>query len=185
MAIKTYIPRNIYPIDDKSMVLLYRNVATATAAVSDFDMQNIPQVFKHLRIEVSIRSTSPATNDTQALTFNGDNGANYSYQSIQGQDTSPSALEAQSASAGSWGTGSAATSPSDRFGSAVIEIPFYSSTTNIKSWIATSYAGLSTSTARTFVYGGDWNSTAAISRVTMVAANSMVAGSRITLWGIK
>lgn len=65
----------------ESMVVLYDEVLAADQAT--LDVQDLPAGYRHLRIELTARSTQAVTTGTMVMTFNGDTGNNYADQHAQ------------------------------------------------------------------------------------------------------
>lgn len=157
---------------------------------ASFDFTSISGSYKHLMIILLGRSTAASTADWVNMTFNADTGTNYDYF----DDSSGTA----STPPGNFGEGLAAnfircvllTGASSTAGDAAsgtIWIPHYAGTTFNKSAHGEGYATLARSTGNTRSNrgGGTWESTAAITRVTLTPnGGNWKTGSRATLYGL-
>lgn len=177
----------------ESMVVLYDSTLSADAA--SFDVQNIPQGYKHLCVVLQCRSSKAAVNeDNFALRVNNDTGNNYNVQYLQAFGTTANAQEAlatadfyKASPLCSLATMPAATSPSGASSSIIIDIPNYASTALNKNVVAQASQQLyNTSQGQRIWNGaGTWLNTAAINRLTFLAAGgNLVAGSRLTIYGL-
>lgn len=160
-------------------------VAGVGAGIMNFT--NIPPFFKHIQIKIAAQSTDTTiTNglDNLVMRLNGDNGANYnwnSYFAMQGAGPS---------SAGTAGATSmqAAELWNNHFstpgvGVATIDIPNYANTTFRKIFTSTSAATDGGAGGITQTYSGGWENTAAINAVRLlVNTGNFVAGSRATMY---
>lgn len=156
---------------------------------ASFDFTSIPATYNHLLIEVQVRGAVAATLVEFWLRFNGDVGANYDWQHLQGNATAVAGGEsfAQTkirALAGVAG----ATSTAGVADIATIRIPNYRRTTFQKSAITN--GGLKRGTATGDLYSqqsvGWWRSTAAITQVTILPdSGNWLAGSVAVLYGLK
>lgn len=164
-------------------------IASTTVGVggaASVTFSSIPSFFTNLEIKVSAISTVAANQDILQLQFNGDTGAHYEqgYIFIQNSNTVTGSHTGNNTSAACgfmWGN-SSATVP----GVSAIEIPGYSATTLIKGFTFHSHA--SDTSALSWLIGsggGGWNSTAAITSITLVPLSGNFAqNSVITLYGL-
>lgn len=164
---------------------LSNNVLGADAA--SIDVTGLSQAGTHLRIEVLARSTRAATNiDNLFLRFNNDSGANYYSEGVIPTGTgalSGSQLLTQTGLAPGC---PAATATANLFVAIVFEIPYYTSA-QLKSglWSAGYSKALSTGNIVYDAQGWTWNNTAAITRVTLLAANgNLLAASSMSIYQI-
>lgn len=167
---------------------------TLSADAASFDIQNILQVYSHLRLILKARSARASqTEDNCCMRFNGDSGTNYETQYVQHFGTTNSANEylAQNSFGGSGvaspGDFPAASSPSGAAAHIIIDIMDYAGTTWRKTYTSMCSATLTDSAngQRLWMSSGEWRSTAAITRIQIFPANAnLVAGSKIWLYGI-
>ena len=155
----------------------YIPIATNTlgSAVSNITFSNIPSTYTDLKIVCAITSTAGNNN---FVLFNGDGGANYSSTYMQGTGSA-----AQSGRASSAAYGYVDYSGTTGQHTITVDILNYANTTTYKSYLS---RGGDTGTV-TIAYAGTWRNTAAITSVLFGngAANGLLAGTTITLYGIK
>lgn len=158
---------------------------------ASFDFTSIPGTYKHLKIIISGRSTRAAnTLDFCTLRINNDSGSNYDGYWIQVFPSFSGASGTEWIGATSMANLMLAPAASSATGSAMsgeITIPDYAAATLQKSVQMTGYAptAQSTGNVRPFLSGGDWRSTAAITRITIAPANgNWLTGSRASLYGL-
>lgn len=165
------------------------------ASQSTFDTQtilggnSIRGDYNHLRIILYARLDDAAANETVALRFNNDSGANYD---AAGASSNTSTVAAE----GSFGQTSlivaeripASTAPSGNFGVANIDIPMYAGTVGNKSVLSFNHESHSTSgtSIATEIFGGTWRSSSAVTRITLIDQNggNFIAGSAFFLYGV-
>lgn len=157
---------------------------------ASFDFTSISGSYKHLVIHFLGRSDRASNaGDAVKMTFNNDGGSNYDYATIQFDGSTSYSGQAQGASSfASVFECTAATAPSGAAGAGTISIPNYAGTAFNKSYIAdaTTHLGNSSGDHRTWKTGGQWRSTAAITRITISPVNgtNFLTGSRASLYGI-
>jgi hypothetical protein len=161
-----------------------KNLAATTAS---FDFQNIPAIFKHLKIELYGRSgLAAATSDGVKMTMNNDSGNNYVGQ-IQWGGPSPGWTQQGTAGAPiEISYVGAANTPAGWFSNSEITIFNYANANAFKSFQARGMQ-LVASGGNVWVYdaAGAWLSNTAVNRVTIyLTAGSFVQYSRATLYGL-
>lgn len=167
---------------------LYTTTLGADAASIDTGANGIAGSATHLHIVCAIRSARAAnTFDTLRFQFNADTGTNYNSTLLFGQGTAASS-SFDAAGVGVYAECPAATAPAGWFGAIVIAIPQYTSTTPRKQCVVQfDYVkALSSGNVISATLNGTWNSTAAITRLTIVSGNSanILAGSQISIYGM-
>lgn len=158
-----------------------------TASVT---FSSIVGTYKHLQIRMTgrISATSSLLGST-LIRLNGDTtAANYSSHFLRGSGSSVSSF-AVLGSSGFYALNSTAGNGSSAniFGSAIIDILDYSSTSKYKTG-RTMSGGLTSSTTTFIVLqSGLWMNTASVTSITLVdeSANNFITGSRFSLYGIK
>ena len=122
------------------------------------------------------------------LRMNGDTGANYNWQRVEGVDSSTDGASVAADNGLRVGEVPGATGLASAFGIAVIDVPYYATTVAFKSAISHAQCPRSgvAGTLYNAVFGGFWISTAAINQLTLRLENSpnFIAGSRASLYGI-
>ncbi len=156
-----------------------RVYAVDTGAPADFT--GIPQTYRHLFVVFKVRTFA---NGSSTITFNGDNGANYDTQLLQGAAAAAAALEGLGGAAGNVGATAGAAGEGT---TGTIFIGFYADPTLNKQAMA--HVGYSNGilSGNTQVRGDTthWRNTAAINRVTITGAGGgFRAGSILSLYGL-
>jgi hypothetical protein len=174
-----YAPSGLVPIAD---------ILLASPQVN-IDIQNIPQNYASLLLYTVLRDDSAGAGLTAAsVRFNGDAGANYDVQYLEGQGSTAGAGESYANT--SLGLPLEATNgnPAGLFCEGEFSIPSYAGVVANKSMlgVTTSKIGVSSGNERTRTAGGHWRSSAAINRITITPGlgSNFVAGSRVTLYGM-
>jgi hypothetical protein len=167
-------------------VLIQRQLLIAPAATVTFS--NIPQVFTSLRILLVCRGSAATAQSSMIIQFNGDSGANYDYQQLFGQVSTPTSATSQGVTgfiiASIMQNGSSA---ANYPGQASMDIVGYSGTTFYKTICSTNCTCSSTS-GQNFVRisAGAWRNTSAITSISMTpdTGGNFVTGSLFCLYGI-
>jgi hypothetical protein len=171
-------------LDSNVMFPIAYNQLTTTA--TSFTISSIPATYSHLRIYTSVKTSRSAFIDPLLLRFNGDSGSNYSYSLTEGEaPTTFAGASAQSQTSAYWGRGAGASNGLLR-GVGVIDIYNYANT-NIKKTF-NSVGGIDYGSGGNIVASiGAWESTAAISSITIIPAvgPNLVAGTVFQIFGIK
>lgn len=150
-----------------------------------FDFQNIPATFAHLEVRFSGRGTFNAANDSILIRFNNDSATNYVIHRLYGDGSSVGSQAFLTQTYVICGDMPAATaSSSSTVGVSITSILDYANTNKNK--VARVLAGRDENgSGYAWFNSGLWLNTAAINRVTVLAANgSFTAGSRADLYGI-
>lgn len=157
---------------------------TAPAASVTF---TVPQYARHLRVVWYARSDRAAATDSIQLRINGDAGANYGYQYVQGAGAAANVVEATGATNIVLGAIPAATATANYFGTGVLFIPHYAYAAgthqvDVLSGLAWAFAA---GNRRSFAIHGDYQTAAAVTSVVIYAsAGNFIANTRITCYGI-
>lgn len=155
---------------------------------ASFDITGLDQTYKHLKLVAQLRGAEAAENVAPLVRFNNDSGANYKWTFIYTATNAGSAF----ATLESDGTTSAriglCPANSADAGSAVTVEMLISSYAGTTFWKQLVYHGISSNisnVAHEFNGGGSWQSTAAITRVTLLPdVGNWLAGSRLTIYGL-
>lgn len=165
-----------------AMELISTQVLASTAATVTFS--SIPQTYKHLQLRITNRDSGAVTVNYMAyMWLNGDNAANYSYHELTGSGTAVTS----SATTGQ-PSGIAISSPGNSnttgiFGSAIVDVLDYTSTSKYKTWRSLTGAVGASKTIE--LNSSLWRSTAAVTSLTIQSSGSgSVAGSRFSLYGV-
>lgn len=167
------------------MVVIHDQVLTADAA--SFDVQNIPQGYKHLRVVAQLRGTLASIATGVNVQFNGDTGANYDVQYLLAADTGGASdgIPAQVRAYAGGVPGSTATA--SKAGLTEFTIPNYAGTTFEKTLVGMAGHTRTTTASDFYViqYMSHWRSAAAINRVAVLPdSGDWLAGSRLTIYGL-
>lgn len=150
-------------------------------AVVSVAFTNIPQTFAHLLLIWDALTDNAAPQQIQ-IRLNGDAGANYDYELLQGVGAVASAAAA-TAQTGIVVAVAASTTDANGRSAGDIEIPNYVGSTFRKSVLFRS--GQHGATSRRLSGSGQWRSPAAITRIDLpLDAGNYPIGSRFSLYGI-
>lgn len=150
---------------------------------SDAVFSNIPSVYRTLQIRMFSRHTRSDNSSTWFLTFNGDNGSNYSYQGAEA--TSSIGAFNNINETRIQGITSGASTGASRFGSAVINIFDANQTNKYKSISYQSgFTNATNGGERIHTAAATWRSTSAITSITIAPNTGFAQYSHIALYGI-
>jgi len=162
-----------------------RIVLGAAAGVLELDVTGgtftVPGRRNNLRLTVTGRSSAAVDNTPLLLRFNGVTSANYEYVQLNAYSNAAAGVTSLTQTSiqigGFMGTSAAANVP----GSVSVIIPEYAGTTFLKTVIACGFARLASSPAM-LNFAGLWNSTAAITGITLfLGSGNFVTGTTATL----
>lgn len=162
-----------------AMQLIQNQTLGSAAATVTFS--SIPQTFTHLRLMVTGTNSSGSTVENILIQFNGDAGANYSWNGFQNSASTAASINAVA------GQTSLLIGTCDNFGNSLAD----STITNYASALVkgvSSTGGCNNPAFNTFtnIIFGSWNSSAAITSLTVLLGGStFTAGSVISLYGIQ
>jgi hypothetical protein len=156
----------------------YVPIATQTlgSATASVTFSSIPSTYQDLHLVVS-HKFAVTTSTGVSVTFNSDNGTNYSYTNMYGNGSSAASSRATSSNYIVIGNGD-----DINFNIAIADIMNYSNSTTYKSVIARGTTPASFTTA----WAGLWRNTSAITSLTFTNNSSVafVAGTVATLYGL-
>ena len=170
----------------------YDALATVTVpsgGVASITFAGIPTGYKHLQIRLLAQTNRAVFVDSLQLNFNSDTGSNYSWHTVQGDGSSPSALGFATQTYARIGDGTigGATGSGGQFGAGVIDILDYVSTNKNKT--IRGLIGVDENGAGRIALGsGLWqNSSTAISsiNITPQAGTLFLQNSSFSLYGVK
>lgn len=144
--------------------------------------------YTHLEILYSGRGDQVATSTAINLTFNGDTGANYDRQLMQGAAGTPTASESLGQTSAAIGNIAAASATASMIGSGRIVILDYRGTTFFKQCVTANTYQTGTGSGAFFTrqFSVGWRSAAAITSITLtLASGNYVAGTIFSLYGIQ
>lgn len=160
---------------------------TGVGGEASYTFSNIPGTYSSLRLIASARNSANAVNVALGIRFNGDSAANYYQHGSTEGVGSPTGYAAAGQTSTLIGNIPAATAEASRFGSYIIDIPFYAKTTFYKNLhvISEKVYGAPSPYSEYLAGGGLWSNTAAITSITIVpASGNLIEGSCFTLYGI-
>jgi hypothetical protein len=163
-------------------------VQVGSAGSANVEFTSIPATYKHLQIRYVARTARANQEDNIYLRFNSDTGNNYAGHSLYGDGATASSFsEGTSISFNTRTVVAAASSSANTFGSGIIDILDYASTSKNKT--ARSFNGYDNNGAgQVRLTSGLWmNNTTAINSITILSANAanLVQYSSFVLYGIK
>jgi hypothetical protein len=160
---------------------------TTLSGAGSFDVSSISGSYNDLVLVMVLRSAVTSTQDQVQLRFNNDTGSNYSSQYEQSFSATIQSAASAAQTQMIVGLCTGNTGLANAFGTCVVEVPGYASTTWLKPVVCNSVEPHSTSSSGVFQQngGGFWNSTAAITRVQVIPGGSLnfVTGSQLRIYG--
>jgi hypothetical protein len=155
-----------------------------SSTTSSITFSAIPANYTHLQLRIVARNTAAVSSSNTTLRFNGNTSGTYGYQSFRGAGATLSSPNSGSYQTSLWiGDSPGASSAASTYSFLIADILDYANTNKLK-------------TVKTFggnagyldvsIFNGIWNSTAAISSITVgdiIGSTSFAAGSRISLYG--
>lgn len=160
---------------------------TLTGAAASIDITGIIATYAHLLIVLSGRGDTAALLVTGAMRFNNNSAAAYNSQYLRGAAAVASAGEVLAATSFSAYQMPGASAAAGHFGHSEILIPNYASATPVKTFSSRSFAQRGGASGDLFIetYGGFWNATDVINRVTLLPGTGNFAiGTRATVYGM-
>lgn len=166
------------------MELISTTVLTGAAPTVTFS--SIPQVYKHLQIRIVERdSDTPATPTALWMWFNNDTtSGNYRWHRLYGNSVSALSGDSGTTTRILVGVSAGAGAPANVYGASIVDVLDYASTSKNKT-IRALAGGVTTTTPEINLNSGVWLSTAAITTITVAGNANMIAGTRVSLYGIK
>jgi hypothetical protein len=161
--------------------------STLGGSAANVDVTSITGTYAHLLVAVYARGDTAATSSVYNMQFNGDTAANYDSQRVLGTAATAQAIEAFAGTSAIAGVMPANTAGANLFNAGLMFIPHYAGSANNKLALSVSSVKLAATTGNlaTYLIGGFWRSSAAITRVTLIpAAGNFVAGTRVTVYGM-
>ena len=167
----------------RSPVLIRQEILTSDAASVTFS--DIPQTFRGLELRIYARSSKVARYDNVLMRCNADSGASYNNAQFGSWGTGVYAWEGIGVTSMSIGWVSAASAAANQFGVIVASLPGYRGAGK-KSLVASNHSGdETTSSLSTGASGGNWESTDAVTSLTLFAeGGDLLAGTEISLHGV-
>lgn len=174
----TYLKGNA---DSGFMRMIADTTLGASAATVDFT--SIPATFAHLMLVGLARGDTAAVTTSILLRFNGDAGASYAVELLQGSGAAASAAAATGGTSMQLGSIAAATAADTVFTPVWCLIPNYLNTVAGKDALSLCYSAGGTQLVQ--LAGGHWPNLTAVNRITLLlAAGNFLTGTRFTLYGV-
>ena len=167
-----------------AMVQVAETILAVDTATITFS--SIPGTARGLRLVFTGRSTAAVTTDSLLLRLNGDTGANYDSQKLQGNGGTVTSVESLGQTAFTMTALVGASAAANFASHFIIEINDYARTNWYKNITAmcNEKAGNGTGFIVLAQFGGGWRSTAAITSLTLSCAANLAAGTVATLYSI-
>lgn len=165
---------------------LYSITLNASAATIDTGANGIPSGHGDLIVYIYCRTDRAALQDNIALTLNGDSGANYDAQRLQGSATTVATVNQNASTSLTAGMNCAsATATAGVYAFIKVLIPAYDTTAGFKVAEVISSSPLENSNASIQVWGAMWRNSAAINQITLksTTGSNFVAGTRVVVYG--
>lgn len=160
-------------------------LAADTASVT---FAAIPQTRTHLKVVGSARTTQASVASGILTRFNGDSGANYDLEYLNGLAGVSSAGEAFGQTSEGYALAPGASAGASLFGGYELFIPNYSNASFNKSGLTITVAKYNTASGgiETRQVGWGWRSIAAITQIDLIAnaASNFLTGTRFTLYAM-
>jgi len=168
--------------------LIESNILTGNQASIDFsNLGTYSSTYKHLQLRVTGRSTTTFGNENDSfyIRLNADSGSNYSFHQLFGNGSSVSSAGSTSQTYAALLMMASNGAGASIFGAGVVDILDSYSTSKNKTM--RSFTGVYVNTQRfAMIRSSAWLSTASITSITVGSIDgSMVAGTRLSLYGVK
>ena len=165
-------------------------IVVPSGGMSSITFNNIPQGYQNLQLRIIARTDYASNNDGLRIRLNSDSGSNYAYHEIFGNGSIAGAygLASQTQMGGQgYSYICGASAPANDFGAVIVDIIDYTSISKTKTlrWIEGS--DWNTSGGGVVLRSSLWNSTSAISTITLIpnAGPNFVQYTTAALYGIK
>ena len=153
-------------------------ISSNTASVT-FDTSAL-SAYKHLQIRGTLKSSVGGTNEGE-IRFNGVTSSSYAWHMLNGYGSGINGQNGASQTSMIIGSVVGTDQASQIYSPAIIDVLDFASTTKTKT--LRSFCGSSTSAIR--LSSGLFNSTNAITSITLSAGANLVSGTRLSIYGIK
>lgn len=173
----------------------YESIATVTVGAggsSSISFSSIVGTYKHLQLRYTAQTNRGTFGiDEAKITFNGDTGSNYTYHIVMGTGSVAQTEAATSITSSQVGSGNLGTSTASTWGSVILDLLDYASTNKTKVYRALGGADVNGTVGgvggRVSLASGLWNSTSAITSLTLAPVNSSTFSqhSKFALYGIR
>lgn len=171
--------------DPGALVVIDQRVLSGAAASISFT--GIPDDYETLRLEVVGRTSASAAIESLRVRFNNDSTVNYDFHYLRATNTTAAGGPATEEDSGYMGSLSAANATASLAGACVLTVPGYARTTFKKQALFQSsvYSSEVSSGLIDEAGGFVWRTAnAAINRLDIFVASTMIAGTVATLYGV-
>ncbi len=166
-----------------STLVALQTVTVGAGGSASISFTSIPQTYTDLVVKVSARATSATDFRYVRIRFNSDSGSNYTNKRVYGDGATASSAGETNDTSG-YAVTSAANNTANTFGNTDIYIPNYTSS-NYKSFSVDAVSENNATTAYTMLLANIWNSTSAITSITLLPTSGDFAQySTFTLYGV-
>lgn len=159
---------------------------TLTSNTASVTFSSISGTYQHLQLRINARTDRSAVDDFLLVRFNSDTGSNYTYHILRGNGSAVTAVGGTSQASIDAPWVSAASASADMFGSVIIDIHDYASSTKYKTTRTVSgYDQNGSGSIR--LSSGLWLNTNAITSISIAPGlgTNLVNKSTFALYGIK
>ncbi len=163
------------------------DVTVAGSPVATIDLTSISGAYSQLLLVCQLLGSTAALSTNVNMRLNNDSGANYDRTYLQAVATAVSASEAFAQTSAGIGLMAAASAVSGTASPLILTLPNYAATVFRKEWLVQNLCKTADSGGGLTIMsnGGEWRSTAAVTRITLIpAAGSFAVASRATLYGL-
>ena len=174
------------PLSLGAFDLLETTTLSTSASSVTFSGLGAYSDYKHLQIRMVVRSTNSSSYGAIAVRFNGDSGNSYSRHNLYGTGSSISSSANTSVDRIISFAIASDNDTSGKFDALVGDIYDFSSSSK-NSTVRAAHQGTQTATETVRLVSGAWYNTSAITSINILenSANNFVAGTRVSLIGIK
>ena len=162
-------------------------VTVGSGGASSITFSDIPGGFQHLQVRLIARTNYASTDDLIKIKVNTDTGANYAYHALSGNGATASANAFTSDTTAYAQRATGANATSSVFGSTIIDLLDYASTTKNKTMRGLG-AWDNNGSGTIYIYSNLWmNSSTAITALTLTSysASNFAQHTTAALYGIK
>ena len=169
----------------------YESIATVTASggESSLSFTSIPSTYTSLQIRGITRANDASTNASDmTIRFNSDTASNYAYHILQGTGAAASASGGATQSLiYTFRNVAGGGADAGIFGASIVDVHDYASTSKYKTLraFAGSDRNAADTTYRMQISSGLWQSTSAITSITLGCGANFASGTVFSLYGIK
>lgn len=169
----------------------YYSIASATGGgAGSVTFSSIPSTYTHLELRARLKTSGSANGlDNINLRINSDTGSNYGYHNILAINNGVSSERSTGETSAYFAKSITAGGTANDYGAFILRIPNYRNTNFVKTFNTFVNAGYNTNDGCAMLFDGYWNSTSAITSITLLANISVpglvfTSDSQFALYGI-